>query len=175
MFETAEKRVSKYGNISYWENGLMVGKRCTKCGEDKEICEFNFRDKQKGIYEPKCKECGKKCSKQYCKDNVERKREYDKRYYKNNAERKKEYGRQRYKNNLEYYKQHNKRWHEYIKQNNLEKISNMIEQINPIFKNLAVYGYIYKIENIKTGHVYIGQTIQTLKKRYNKWNNRGLD
>ena len=31
---------------------------------------------------------------------------------------------------------------------------------------MPVYGYIYKFENIKTGHVYIGQTIQPLDWRY---------
>ena len=45
----------------------------------------------------------------------------------------------------------------------------MVEQINPIFKELKipVYGTIYKITNTKTGHIYIGQTITSLKHRYN--------
>ena len=42
----------------------------------------------------------------------------------------------------------------------------MIEQINPILKDLPIYGYIYKFENIKTGHQYLGQTIQPLNVRY---------
>ena len=41
MFETAEKRVNKSGSISYWKDGILIGKRCTKCGEDKEITDFS--------------------------------------------------------------------------------------------------------------------------------------
>ena len=55
-----------------------------------------------------------------------------------------------------------------MKQENIENITNMLEEIDPILKelNLPIYGYIYKIENIVTGRVYIGQTIRPLKERY---------
>ena len=33
-------------------------------------------------------------------------------------------------------------------------------------KKPPIYGYVYKIENIRTGKVYIGQTINPLKERY---------
>ena len=68
----------------------------------------------------------------------------------------------------EHIKEYTKQYYETVKQNNLQYISSLLEQINLIFKelNLPVYGYIYKFENIKTGHVYIGQTIRPLDRRY---------
>ena len=35
----------------------MDTKICTKCGEEKPLTEFNFRNKSKGIYMPICKDC----------------------------------------------------------------------------------------------------------------------
>ena len=35
-----EVRTSRSGHISYWKDGVLIGKRCTKCGKDKEISEF---------------------------------------------------------------------------------------------------------------------------------------
>lgn len=125
----------------------------------------------------------KEYSKQYCKDNKEYYREYSKQHHKDNKEYYREYNKQHRKDNKEYYKEYNKQYRkdnvEYfrkynkqyrndIKEKNLQYISNLLEQIRPIFKefNLPVYGYIYKFENIKTGHVYIGQTIKPLDRRY---------
>ena len=200
-----EKRVNKMGGITYWKENVLVGRKCTKCGQDKEISEFYIRDKKKNTYIPECKEC----MKQYYKDNAEkmkkRKKEYDKQYRENNKEHKKEYMKQYYKDNIEkikqyrkdnkkhfdeymkqycknnkehkkeYMKQYNKenaerykRYYQNNKENNLQEISNILEQISPLFKelNLPIYGYIYKFVNIKTGHIYIGQTTIPLNHRY---------
>ena len=110
----------------------------------------------------------KEYSKQYRKDNKEYYREYNKQHRKDNKEYYKEYNKQYRKDNVEYFRKHDKQYKNDIKEKNLQYISNLLEQIRPIFKefNLPVYGYIYKFENIKTGHVYIGQTIQPLKERY---------
>ena len=35
----------------------METKICNTCGEEKPLTEFNFRNKQKGVYMAKCKEC----------------------------------------------------------------------------------------------------------------------
>lgn len=35
----------------------MDTKICTKCGEEKPLTEFNFRNKSKGTYMPICKDC----------------------------------------------------------------------------------------------------------------------
>ena len=58
--EGLEVRIRK-GNgtsITYWKDGVLIGKRCTKCGKDKEINNFYFKNKKKGIYMNMCKECG---------------------------------------------------------------------------------------------------------------------
>lgn len=54
MFENAEIRKNRSGNISYWKDGVLIGKRCTKCGEDKEITDFS---KKNGVYKALCKKC----------------------------------------------------------------------------------------------------------------------
>ena len=226
--ERLEKRVNKqYGTITYWEDGVLIGRKCTVCGKDKKMSEFSYKNKKKGTYKANCKECDeqyrkknathlKELSKQYYKDNIERIKKYCKdnakhrneinkqwreenkeklkqyreknkekiaknwqkyyeennekykQYRKDNAEKTKEYDKQYYQKNKEYKKEYGKQRYETDKQNNLQKISEMIKQSNSILKelDLSVYGYIYKIENIKTGHVYIGQTTNPLKARY---------
>ena len=71
MFKTAEKRVNRSGSISYWKDGVLIGKRCTKCGEDKEISKFNFVNKARGEYRSACNNCRriieKKCRKSKAK------------------------------------------------------------------------------------------------------------
>ena len=153
--ERLEKRINKGGTISYWKDGAMVGKKCTKCGEDKKVSEFGFTNKKKGIYHPVCKECEK---------------EYKRKRYKNNPDKMKGYNKKWQKNNLDYYRRHYEKRFKNMKQENLKNISNMIEQINPILKELPIYGYIYKFENIRTGRVYIGQTVNALKMRYHNSN-----
>ena len=92
--------------------------------------------------------------------------EQQKQYREVNKEKKKEYDKQYRQDNAEHIKEYNKQWYDDIKENNLKYISSIVEQINPVMKDLPVYGYIYKFENIKTGHVYIGQTTYPLKMRY---------
>ena len=130
--------------------------------------------------------------KQYREVNKEKKKEYDKQWRINNAEHIREYHKQYYQDNAELIKQYKidnaehikeygkryrdehkesakkymKQWYDGIKENNLQYISNIVEQINPMMKNLPVYGYIYKFENIKTGHQYLGQSTLPLKERY---------
>ena len=100
--------------------------------------------------------------KQYREANKEKKKEYDKQYRKDNVEHYKQYR----KDNVEHKREYDKQRRENEKENNLQYISSIVEQINPMMKNLPVYGYIYKFENIKTRRVYIGQTIKPLDKRY---------
>ena len=110
----------------------------------------------------------KERNKQYRENNKEYKKEYMKQYRENNKELIKERKKQYYQNNKEYCREYGKQNYENNKQNNLQYISSLLDQINPTFNqlNLPIYGYIYRFENIKTGHVYIGQTIQLLKRRY---------
>jgi hypothetical protein len=54
------------------------------------------------------------------------------------------------------------------KKENIQKIKELLSEMNSIFSelDLPVYGTIYKFENIKTGRVYIGQTIKPFHRRY---------
>lgn len=222
-----EKRVNKMGGITYWKENVLIGRRCTKCGQDKEINQFT---KKKDGYKAQCKECEKEKNKKYYENNADKIKENFKKYYKNNLDKIKEKNRKYYENNMDkvkeesrkhrennkdrikrwkennsdrvkeynkkwrennskkgkennndyykaYYKNNKERYHkadkrsrEKRKQNNLQEISSLLEQINPIFEQLSlpIYGYIYKFENTKTGRCYIGQTVQPLKVRYKK-------
>ena len=170
----------------------MEGKICTKCKQWKPLEEFNKKKTNKDGRQYQCRECtkeydkryrevNKEKKKQYYKDNVERIKGQHKQYYKDNTEHIKRQHKQYYKDNAEHIKERSKQWHEnnkehkkeYNKQwrlnnkeNNLQYISNIVEQINPVMKDLPVYGYIYKFENIKTGHQYLGQSTTPLDRRY---------
>lgn len=188
-----EKRVNKMGGITYWKENVLIGRRCTKCGQDKEINQFGFDHKKKDGYKSQCKVC----EKEYRKVNKERIKEYGKSYREANKEHIKEYKKQYRadnpdctkiwrRNNKERAKELKKRWnvknpdynkqycrqyYENIKEDKQNEITDMLQQINPILKKLKIkgYGYIYKITGINN-HVYIGQTIVPLKRRYNQTN-----
>lgn len=186
MFKELEKKVLKKGKnefVTYWENGVMVARRCTKCGIDKEIEEFSFENKNKGTRHSECKECNRKYKKKYNSTN----QEHRKQYYLENREHYREYSRKNREhlrelqeqwraNNreryAEQYKRHNKKQKgqkELKKKNNIIELTNMLHQLNPLLRklNIKAYGIIYKITNIKTGKCYIGQTIHSsLKERY---------
>ena len=222
MFETTEKKITPKGNISYWKDGVLIGKRCTKCGKDKEISEFSFHNKAKKIYQAWCKECKKEYHKENREEILKKKKQYYeehkeemlkkgkewratnkvkmREYRKKWREKNPEYRKQHYKENEERYKERGKRWHEankdrlkierkeyfekYYSENrelvrergriskakrkmkNIQELTEMLKQVNPLLKELKAYGSIYKITNVKTGHIYIGQTTMHLQKRY---------
>ena len=64
----------------------MQTKRCSKCGDIKEIIEFNKQKKGKYGVRSYCRECQKKQQKKWRKKNPE----YDRQWYKRNTEHKKE-------------------------------------------------------------------------------------
>ena len=102
MFETAEKRVNKSGSISYWKDGVLIGKRCTKCGQRKLLEEFNRSKKHKDGRRTECRECQKDYNKQWRGSNPN----YSKQWKENNPK----YSKQHYQNNKEYYKELSKQW-----------------------------------------------------------------
>ena len=104
----------KYGKTTYWKDGILVGKRCSSCNEDKEIGEFNFQNKKKGTYHSQCKECDRKRCEKWREDNPQ----YYKDYYKNNIERERERVK-KWKENNESDLNYNQQW----KGNNKEKIN----------------------------------------------------
>ena len=137
---------------------------------DKQYREVN-KEKRKE-YNKQWRKDNAEYFKQYRKDNEEHIKGYEKQWRKDNAEHIKERKKQYRKDNAGHIKEYNKQYHkQHYKdniENNLQYISSIVDQIRPIFKELSlpVYGYIYKFENIKTGHVYIGQTTYPLKMRY---------
>jgi hypothetical protein len=128
-------------------------KKCIQCGAWKPLDEFNKDKKHKDGRRSECKECTKKYIKRCSEVYKEKRKEYQKQYRKVHVEYFKEYHKQYYKDNIE---------------NNLQYISSIVEPIRPILKELSlpVYGYIYKFENIKTGHIYIGQSTTPIDRRY---------
>lgn len=59
---------------------------CTKCGIEKPLSEFCFRDKKKGTYRTECRECGKKYKKEHYEKNKEEISNKQKAYYEENKE-----------------------------------------------------------------------------------------
>jgi hypothetical protein len=242
--EGLEVRKNHLGGISYWKDDILVGKKCTKCGEDKSIDKFYIHNKKKGTYKCECKECEKRYreankehikeyrkrynetnkelvreqkrrwneankeyfkkwnednkehvrqyreankehirerSKCYQKENAERIKERVKQYQEANKEHIREQRKQYRENNKEKLKEKFKEWREANleydserkkqrlrnnKKENILKLTEMLEQVNPILEGVEAFGSIYKITNIKTGRVYIGQTIHPLSERY---------
>ena len=115
----------------------MILKTCSKCKERKPHSEFSKRRDSKDGFQSHCKKCQSRCAKQYYKENAEK----FKQYRKENAEKTREYHKQYYKENAEKLKQ-------YYKEN--------AEKIKQYRKNQPAA--VYKIENTKTGQVYIGQS-----------------
>lgn len=157
----------------------MEGKICTKCKQWKPLEEYHKRKDSKDGRKSQCKECRNGQNRQWREDNPnydkewkeqnkEHKKAYKKQWYKDNIASIKAYKKQWYQNNKEHRKVYDKQKYENSKETNLQYIFSIIEQARPIFSqlNLPVYGYIYKFENIKTGHRYLGQTIRPLKERY---------
>jgi hypothetical protein len=91
-----------------------------------------------------------------------------KQYRESHQEYYKEYRKEYRKNNKEKISERDRKYRERIKEENIQRITEMLEIINPLFAelNLSTYGTIYKITNIKTGRCYIGQTIVPLIQRY---------
>jgi hypothetical protein len=115
-----------------------------------------------------CRECRKEIDKHWRESNKEYHKEQKKQYYQGNKEHIKEKSKEYRENNKEHIKEQKKEYYQNNKENNLQYISSIVEQINPVFKqlNLPVYGYVYMFENVKTRHKYLGQTIRPLKYRY---------
>jgi hypothetical protein len=50
----------------------MEKKKCTKCGEEKVLNEYAYKNKPKEIKKPHCKECDKKARREYYLKNKDR-------------------------------------------------------------------------------------------------------
>jgi cobalamin-dependent methionine synthase I len=65
----------------------MDTKKCSKCGVEKALCEFNKNKNAKDGLCPSCKECRRAAAKVYRSKNKEKIRQKNKNYYSNNRQR----------------------------------------------------------------------------------------
>ncbi len=83
----------------------MEKKICSKCKEEKEVCDFYKDSTRKGGYGHTCKSCYKQ-KRQSINLNKEKRRERDKKYYSNNIGKirvyQKKYQNNRYKNDIDF-------------------------------------------------------------------------
>jgi uncharacterized Zn finger protein (UPF0148 family) len=152
-----EIKVNNRGNVSYWENGEMVKKQCSKCKLILPVSRFQKR--KTGEYYSNCKLCGKK----YFLEHPEAKKEAQEKWLNKNNSYYSDY-------HNKHKEERNKYSSEYVskkKGSEIKAIEEIKGEIDPIFKefDLPVYGYIYKITH-KKGHCYIGQTTNPIFYRY---------
>ncbi len=86
----------------------METKICSKCNEEKEVCEFNKRKTSKDGYRQYCKICHLDYAKKYVKENTENYKKYQDKYHSNNV------GTHRLKS-CEYYQNNKEKVHNYLK------------------------------------------------------------
>lgn len=84
----------------------MKEKVCSTCNQKKTLSEFYFR-KCRSSYESPCKECARKATRRWSKENKERRRQNRKEYYEKNKEVLLEKDKERYQENkVARYKKH---------------------------------------------------------------------
>jgi hypothetical protein len=86
----------------------MKKKICSKCNEEKEVCEFNLRKTSKDGYRQYCKKCHLEYSQKYVNENKEKCKMYQDVYHSNNVET------HRLKSS-EYYQNNKEKVHNYLK------------------------------------------------------------
>jgi hypothetical protein len=111
-------------------------KKCTKCGIEKPLSEFNKNKLGKYGRRSRCKACQSQYYAQYCAQNKEKIAEYRKEYCAQNKEKIAEYRK-------EYRAQNKEKKAEYLTQRKAEEPN-----------------CIYQIKNLINNRVYIGETIR---------------
>lgn len=89
---------------------ILSQKRCSKCGETRDIREFSKNKRNKDGYQAWCKLCRSGEYRKYYRKNKHRLLERFKEYFKKNSEYKKEYDRQHHLNNSEKYRKYSKKY-----------------------------------------------------------------
>ena len=85
-------------------------KKCSKCGEEKELAEFSKNKNTKDGYSYHCKACLTTRATQWKQDNKGRVKEYNQSYRKENKERLKEYDQSYRKENKERIREIKRQW-----------------------------------------------------------------
>jgi len=179
----------------------METKICSKCKEEKDVCDFGLQSSNKDNLKSSCKECRKIEGKIYRKLNPEKRKETIKNWYNKNPNYNKEYyssnfveinkkNKEWYYLNIEKHKENSKKWDELNKEkikeyrNNRIKIIRKTDPIGNLKLNIRTRTYnILKTKNIKKQNKtfdIIGCTSEFLKEYLEKqfkdgmtWDNYG--
>lgn len=135
------------------DNELLV---CSKCNLEKNINEFNIRNKKTGTRRKECKSCRKEYNKKYRLDNLELHKQKDKEYHNKNKEHRNQKAREYRENNYEKCIQAEKNYYinnrtEILKR---KKIYHQLNKNNPQYKikrNLRIRMWSVLHRGIKTG------------------------
>jgi hypothetical protein len=155
----------------------MEKKICSKCQEEKEVCEFGKNILNKDRLQSTCKECRKIDAKIYREKNPNKMKEW----YKNNLDYALQQKKDYYEKNRELIKERSKLW----AKNNRDKVNKYIKskkEKNPLFKvELNIRGRMkqyLKQKNItqrnKTYDI-VGIEINDLKKHIEKQFTKGMN
>jgi hypothetical protein len=103
----------------------METKICSKCKEEKNVCEFNKEKRNKSGLRSECKLCRKltrKINYEINRPNILEVKEYRKKYYQNNKNKFNDYYKLKYQNNVLYRigKIVRRRLHDYITKNDIK-------------------------------------------------------
>lgn len=99
---------------NYDDEGNLISKQCSKCGQVKDVSEF-YKDKSKSdCLQSNCKSCDNERNKDYQK--TDKRKDYMKKYRENNKEYYKEYYKEYRENNKEYREANKEYMKEYMKE-----------------------------------------------------------
>lgn len=122
----------------------MKKKKCTKCGEVKDVSEFYKCKGAKNDLRPACKICTNKGNKLYAENNKDKVVEYQRQYYVDNKERITKRDKEYYENNKEEIDARKKKYH----RDNKVKINLKSKQYyKDNSEKLKQYGKQYTIDN----------------------------
>ena len=103
----------------------MKTKKCSKCGEERDIKNFGKYKKSKDGLQPWCKGC----KKQYYENNKDKYKENHKQYYENNKDKIKEYKKEYKEKNKDKIKQHRNSYMLYSSNTKIRQYIELYEEI----------------------------------------------
>ena len=152
----------------------MKTKKCSRCGEDLALSEFNPLRKGSDKLKAECKRCANKRSILWRKENPDKQRQSTINWEQKNIEYVQEKRKLYYEENIEYFQNHNKEWYD----NNKEKA----KEIDKKKCTIASDGYVRRIlkqENfheslitpkmieVKRGIIKVKRIIKQIKNKQN--------
>lgn len=169
----------------------MEKKICSKCKEEKDICEFGYHNSTKDNLRTSCKECRKIEGKFYRENNVKKRKEtlqnwynknpeYNKNYYINNTDKVKKLNKNWYELNKEKHRENNRMWSEKNKNRMNEYYNNRIKEqrkTDPLKKLIFnVRSRIYSVisNKTKTSFNIVGCSPEFLKEYLEKQFTEGM-